>query len=579
MNNEDLHPYEADPVEYSHYGITNGVKQFMHHNGAELFIHFFKDNYGMLAIKEGASFLTIYSYEQTLSNHTIPINDKNRCLDYNSDYLMAQLVLLTLHHIRGIVEKGDLSPAYFWRWLAYDEGGNITRLPYIRHQEDHHQDFFSAPKYLSSKDHGDRWGAVVRSLFYQEEGLRWASYLYETVSDKLLTYIDTLEQSLISGGLKGFYESLTAIKKQSVSAKDLDIEVCDESQVLGLDSLSDRWRGAIIANFDEHGGLTDFTLSWLNTIIKVIWLADVSLRLDKVPAPKKHSAETMLSFNGMMHERQEDGLYRVFNRRHPHIGYVNFINTAHLPVVIDRGRLEAILGNASTGVVIDLVKYLYFLKTTKNKAGDNVLYFPGGFNELADKLGKKLNTTFNRDRIYKALVFLECFHTGDYYRNFDKRRFLVFQHGRGGMGLSITLLDLITEYSQERNIPLLEHPRGAKRTAQVYNFLGLSLSLYFGTHSPAYYLAPDKGLPLDENLISYLSENLQIKRKSNIKKHLQVFAQWGAIEIIDDAWIKLGPKNKPAESVILEGGRRTLKGRAGGHKSASGKKELAKSKH
>ena len=289
-------------------GYIDDVSFHIRYEGENLLVRIGNNNPHGIA-RSDTSLLDIYDISARTDDNgnIIELKRGDLLTSLDNDKSLIALTKLTLEHIGDLLDNELLSDEYFYKWLRYDHGGAITKLPYTRDDEFYSDYFFNEDRYLYSEIRGDKWGLNILDTFRTEEGFRWAHLLRIAVESRLKNDLKALSKALDSSGLLPFYEVLTAIKKQAQTTRD-NASFSNESDHLSEGNIIHKWGGVLSPIFKELKTRSDsvsfigFNLTWLNTLINSVWLGDVSLRLNRSIVSPNQSLKIATGLRTMKYE-------------------------------------------------------------------------------------------------------------------------------------------------------------------------------------------------------------------------------------------------------------------------------------
>ena len=233
--------------------------------------------------------------------------------------------------------------------------------------------------------------------------------------------------------------------------------------------------------------------------------------------------------------------------------------------------VDKILTQHNKAYVIDILKLLTSLwgeRADIQRAGR--FNIPRRYAGLAEMLNERYQVSMGGDaqsNLVAACHFLNALRFAQSESSYEN---LISVGGLESRGqLIFTYLEgfLNPIEKGERLVPILDHPQGPTRSRALYNRLGLSIGCFLVDNSNTYFRSGGTGVPLDAKAVGYLQHRSGYSKRSGLNKALSVFEAEGAIEISNDM-IKLGEKNAAEEKLILNGAKKSIRGRRGGLKSS-----------
>lgn len=320
---------------------------------------------------------------------------------------------------------------------------------------------------------------------------------------------------------------------------------------------------------------SDLEAVWLCIILESLWRGDLESRAYKTNALQRHVPHMILDLSSSRIPEVTTGIVNRYEYTD------NIWLDAQALVGLPEKVAERVLAQPSQGYVIDIVKLLITLWTEHPEIQRTGRFsIKGRYVGLMEELHTRFGVSKSADArqgVVAACHFLNGLRYGPSEMSYANLVAIGGLESRGELNFTYLEGFLSPMNAGERLVPILYHPTGATKSRVYYNRLGLSIGCLLVEESNAYYKSNGAGLHLTNTRYAYLQERSGIKKRETLKKHLNRFAEDGAIEYDNDI-IKLGEKNRAGERLILEGELKVLRGRKGGIRSGEARRRRGRQK-
>lgn len=339
------------------------------------------------------------------------------------------------------------------------------------------------------------------------------------------------------------------------------ITLCDASPVTSSDSTDD-----VPPKRSPSGG-TFLHATWLEPIIYILWASELVKLADKTPKLQRNVNTMILELArtppqfpdeipSSIIEMKEDQIWLDFN---------GGITAGLTPEVV-----SLVLAQRDQAFVIDLLKLFTTLWNENPNVQRNKWWnIPGRWAGLVELLNARYGTSRGGDstmKVINACRLLEALRWGTSWA--DHSKLLSFGGRKRNEQLIVTYMPgfwgQLTKH--ERLIPILNHPPGQTRSRALYNRFGLALGSWLVDNSHEYLTNDGTGVPLNSAAYKYFTQQVGFGRRADVDRALRAFENQGAISC-ENGLIGLGEKNLEGKRLILEGAKRSHRGRLSGLKS------------
>ena len=226
--------------------------------------------------------------------------------------------------------------------------------------------------------------------------------------------------------------------------------------------------------------------------------------------------------------------------------------------------IAQVLEQHDRSIPIDLLKLFTTLWTEHPEVQrSNTFNIPGRWEGLLEMLSERYGLSKNKTNLMNVKQSCRLLESMRYGASWDDHEKLIAFGGRKrNHQLTATYLEGLTRpfKTHERLAPILNHPQGKGRSRPLYTRMGLTLGLLFVDHSKDYYHSGGIGIEMTDEVYDFIKQRAGFRRNSDVDKVLDAFKDHGAIER-QDGLIGLGEKNDDGKLLVLEGARRSIKGR------------------